>query len=177
MYSVANIDTTVDTDVAWAKRQETIRGILKLFRVIVSAVRQHAELIQSNVGISAAQYWILSELARTPGARALDIAKFMAMHVAVLRDALSDLERQHLVVATLVGDNPKSSRWAITHQGRQRLAMSDLPARGSVVAALDTLDDSAIKALADSLQPLVAALRLKDEAAALVPLSDMLGRQ
>lgn len=165
----------MDADVAWAKRQETIRGVLKLFRVIVAGARQHAEAIQRDFGITAAQYWILSELARAPGSRPLDVAKAIAMHVSSAHAALDELQRLDLIAVSSAGDTPKSTRWAITERGRYLLGVSDLPARGSVGAALHEMDDHSIVTLAGGLQTLVGAMRFKDGAAALTPLSDLLG--
>lgn len=168
-----NIDTSEEIIVAWARRQETIRGVLKLFRVIVDTTRRHAEQIQSNLGISAAQFWILAELARSPGLRALDIAKRLAMHSAAAMTTLDGLRQQGLADPSDTEGPPKSRRWTITGLGQARLAATDAPARGSLGAALDLMDDTQIQALAESLRPLVAALGDKDGAAALVPLSDL----
>ncbi len=87
--AISFLDPTMDADVAWAKRQETIRGVLKLFRVIVAGARQHAEAIQRDFGITAAQYWILSELARAPGSRPLDVAKAIGVILKYRIDAHS----------------------------------------------------------------------------------------
>lgn len=165
----------MDVDVAWAKRQETIRGALKLFRVIVAGARQHAEAIRRDFGISAAQYWMLSELARAPGSRPLDIAKATAMHVSSTHLALDVLQRLNFIAVSSAGDTPQSTRWAITEQGRHLLGVSDLPAQGSIGAALHEMDDRSIVALAEGLQTLVGAMRFKDGDAALTPLSDLLG--
>lgn len=169
------INTTEDTDVAWARRQETLRGVLKLLRVIVSCAQQHAQFVQRQCGISATQLWLLWELDRAPGLRALDLSRLLAMHVGMTQEMLDVLEASGLARRTTGEGAPKSHRWAVAEAGRRLLADSNLPARGVTALALDKLDDSAIQALADSLQPLVGALPFKDGGAALTPLSDLLG--
>ncbi len=169
------IDTSEDIDVAWARRQETLRGVLKLFRVMVSSTQQHAQLVRRQCGISATQLWLLWELDRAPGLRILDLARLLAMHVGLVQEMVEALEARGLA-RRMAGDGaPKSHRWAVAEAGRQLLADTSLPARGVTALALDTLDDSALQALADGLQPLVGALPFKDGGAALTPLSDLLG--
>lgn len=167
------IDTKEDIDVAWARRQDTIRGILKLFRVIVSSVQRHAKLTQQLAQVSAAQLWALWELERAPGLRVLDLAKLMAIHVAAAEAIVSDLEVQGLVRVVASDLNPKSRRLALTDNGRSRLAHAPVAARGMVATALDQLDDASLNALVASLQPLVGALPFKDSGAALSPLTDL----
>jgi len=169
------INSTEDTDVAWARRQETLRGVLKLFRVIVASAQRHAEQVRRECGIGATQLWLLWELERAPGLRILDLARQLAMHVVMTQDMIETLETRGLVRRTAGEGAPKSHRWTVTEAGRSLLASTHLPARGVTALALDNLDDSAIQALAESLQPLVGALPFKDGGAALMPLSELLG--
>lgn len=169
------INTTEDTDVAWARRQETLRGVLKLFRVVVASAQRHAEQVRHECGIGATQLWLLWELQRAPGLRILDLARQLAMHVAMTQEMIEELEPRGLVRRTASDGTPKSHRWAATEAGRNLLASTHLPARGVTALALDQLDDHAIQSLADSLQHLVGALPFKDGDAALMPLSELLG--
>jgi hypothetical protein len=90
------IDTTEDADVAWARRQETLRGVLKLFRVIVASAQRHAEQVRHECGIGATQLWLLWELERAPGLRILDLARQLAMHVVMAQEMMEELEaRSH----------------------------------------------------------------------------------
>ncbi len=173
--AVVNLDTVEDTDVAWAKRQETLRGVLKLFRVIVSGVQQHAELVQQQCHITPAQLWALWELARAPGSRVLDLAKAMAMHVELVQTMVTDLEARGLARLTATGITPKACRWSATEAGRQLLADTTVPARGVVAGALDNLDSALLEGLAACLGPLVGAMQFKDGGAALTPLPDLVG--
>ncbi len=173
--TVVRLDTVEDTDVAWARRQETLRGVLKLFRVIVSGVREHAEQVQRQCHITPAQLWALWELARAPGSRVLDLAKAMAMHVELVQTMVSELEARALARLTATGLTPKACRWSVTEAGLRLLADATVPARGVVAGALDSLDSTVLEDLAACLGPLVGAMQFKDGGAALMPLPDLIG--
>jgi len=169
------MDHREDTDVAWARRQEAQRGVLKLFRVIVSGVRQHSELVARQCGISAAQLWLLWELAHVPGARVIDLARRLALHVGQVADMLEALEALRLT-RRLDREGPaKRHRWAAAEAGRRLLDELRIPARGVLAHALEHLDGATLEALAACLQPLVGALPVRDEHAALKPLSELVG--
>jgi DNA-binding MarR family transcriptional regulator len=168
------IDTVEDIDVAWARRQDSIRGILKQLRIVIASVQRHAELSTQLANVSATQLWMLWELGRAPGLRVLDLAKLLAIHVSSAECAASDLEAAGWICARAVtGDQPSSRRLTLTESGKQRLERVSIPARGMVASALDQLDDQRLDALAESLLPLVAALQFKDAGAALSPLDAM----
>jgi DNA-binding MarR family transcriptional regulator len=163
-----------DIEVVWARRQEGIRGILKLVRMMVVAVRTHAERIEREGGVTAPQLWLLRELDRAPGLRVVDLARIMAVHATTLRAMLAELDTQGLVREIASAGAPNTTRLALTEAGKRVLDAAPGPAQGVVFAALEKLDDRELETLAEALRPLLAAMQFTDGAAALKPLADLL---
>lgn len=160
-----------DTDVAWARRQEGIRGILKLIRIMTLAARTHATRTEQLGRITAPQLWALRELDRAPGLRVKDLARIMAVHATDVRALLADLMARGLV-REMSSPDDHAHRLALTEAGKDMLEAAPGPAQGVVLAALETLDDPSLLRLADALGLLVAAMPCTDGSAAFKPLAD-----
>jgi MarR family transcriptional regulator, organic hydroperoxide resistance regulator len=161
-----------DIEVSWARRQESIRGILKLIRIMVLAVQNHAAQVEQRGHVTAPQLWLLWELRRAPGLRVVDLARIMAVHANGVRDLLADLMARGLVRE--ISNIERVARLAITEAGRDILETVPGPAQGVVFAALDKLDDGDLGRLAEAMQPLVAEMPFTDGAAAFKPLADLI---
>ena len=80
-----------DAAVSHARRKETVRGALKPFRVLLDAAKRHAEWAEDRHGLAGAQLWALWELRQTPGMRAVDLARSMAIHRRTAETVLCEL--------------------------------------------------------------------------------------
>ncbi len=166
------LHTPDDADVAWARRRETIRGALKLFRVTLDAVRRHAEWSESRHGISAAQLWAVCELAQNPGMRAVDLARNMAVHRATADQLLDTLVERGLARRQLNGGG--SSHHFATDEGLRIAEASPEHGQGVLKAALENLPDAPLEQLVASMRALSECMPFREDRAALQPMADLL---
>jgi DNA-binding MarR family transcriptional regulator len=162
-----------DAAVAWARRKETIRGALKLFRVLLNAVRRHAEWVEARHGIGGAQLWVLWELGQIPGARAVDLAKTMAVHRQTVESLLGELLGKGLVTMGTAAD-AQSSVYFLTAAGQHIADASPEYGQGVFKAALEGLPDSALEQVVAAMRSITESLPFREDRAALKPLADIL---
>jgi DNA-binding MarR family transcriptional regulator len=168
------LDPTQDTEVAWARRKETTLATLKMFRMTLDAVRRHSEWIETRHGISAVELWALWELAQTPGMRAVDLSKAMAMSRGNTETLLESLGQRGLV--RLAGDpgNPASGAYVVTYDGQRIADASPQFGQGVLKAAMTNLPDASLLKLAEAMSDLVQNLPFLEQSAALQPMADLL---
>lgn len=162
-----------DAAVAWARRNETIRGALKLFRVLLDAVSRHAEWAQTRHGLGGAQLWVLWELRQTPGMRAVDLARNMAVHRHTVEAMLDELSRKKLVRTESAAETP-SPVYVLTVDGQRIADASPEHGQGALKAALEQLPDAALEQVVSSMRALTESLPFREDRAALKPLADIL---
>jgi DNA-binding MarR family transcriptional regulator len=162
-----------DTAVAWARRRETIRGALKLFRVLLDAVRRHAEWAEARHGVGGAQLWVLWELGQTPGMRAVDLAKNMAIHRKTVETLLHGLLDKGLIRTEIASDVQSPAHFLTIH-GQCIVDASPEYGQGVLKAALERLPDPLLAQTVDSLRGLSENLPFREDRAALKPLADIL---
>ncbi len=162
-----------DAAVSRARRKETIRGALKLFRVMLDAVRRHAEWVEARHGIGGAQLWTLWELGQTPGMRAVDLAKSMAVHRQKAEALLRELLEKRLVRVEI----PVAAQSAIhflTVDGQRIVDTAPEYGQGVLKAALECLPDTALEQVIVSMRAVTESLPFREDRAALNPLADIL---
>lgn len=159
-----------DAAVSWARRRETIRGALKLFRVALDAVRRHAEWLESCYGVTAAQLWALSELGQSPGMRAVDLSRNMAVHRHTAEAILLELERRGLVRCTA---EDQTAAHFLTDAGQRLVDAVPEHGQGVLKTALERLPDSSLEQVVDAMRALNECLPFREDRAALIPLADI----
>jgi len=162
-----------DAAVAWARRNETIRGALKLFRVLLDAVRRHAEWVEIRHGIGGAQLWVLWELRQTPGMRAVDLARNMAVHRHTAESMLVELFEKNLV-RTEGAHDVKAAVYFLSHDGQRIADASPEHGQGVLKAALEQLPAAALEQVVTSMRAVTESLPFREDRAALKPLADIL---
>jgi len=167
------LDPSQDTEVAWARRKELILATLKMFRMTLDAVRRHSEWIESRHGISAVELWALWELAQTPGLRAVDLAKAMALPRSSTEALLDGLLQRGLV-----RQNPDSEAVSPTYftsfDGQRIADASPQFGQGVLKAAMGNLPDASLIKLVEAMSDLLQQLPFREERAALQPMADLL---
>jgi DNA-binding MarR family transcriptional regulator len=164
-------DTDENTVVTRARRKETIRGALKLFRVLLDSIRRHAEWVESRHGIGAAHLWVLWELRQNPGMRAVDLAKFMAVHRQTAESLLRELLEKSLVREESNGQAPG---YFTTAAGERIAAAAPEYGQGVLKAAMERLPDSDLEPLVNTLRKLNESLPMREDRAALTPMAELL---
>lgn len=147
--------------------------VLKLFRVIVKAVRGHYTQVESRSGVSGAQLWALTSIADSPGIKVGDLARTLAVHQSTASNLLRRLESLGLVERSRTRDDQRSVRLALTAAGLDALASAPKPLIGVLQQALSDLAPSRLEGLKDHLEALVKVMKLKDPGARTTPLSEM----
>lgn len=161
-----------DAAVAWARRNETIRGALKLFRVLLDAVRRHGEWVESRHGIGGAQLWVLWELRQTPGMRAVDLARNMAVHRHTAEALLNELLERRLVRTEGAPDTP-TAVYLLTREGQRIAEASPEHGQGVLKAALEQLPPAALEQVVASMRAVTESLPFREDRAALKPLAEI----
>lgn len=169
-------DSSDDAAVAWARRKETIRGALKLFRVTLDAVRRHSEYVESRLGIGGAQLWVLWELRQTPGMRAVDLARNMAIHRQTADNLLRGLLGLGLVRCPTAAETA-SSLYFLTEAGLRLADTAPEHGQGVLKAALEQLPDAALEQVVNAMRSINECLPFREDRAALKPLAEILRPQ
>jgi DNA-binding MarR family transcriptional regulator len=160
-----------DTLVTRARRKETIRGALKLFRVILDSIRRHAEWVETRHGIGAAHLWVLWELHQNPGMRSVDLAKYMAVRRQTAENLLRELMEKSLAREE---SNQHAAIYFTTSAGERIAAAAPEYGQGVLKAGLERLPDSALEQLVSTLRVLTEALPIREDQSALTPMADLL---
>lgn len=166
--------TPADAEQRRAQHDDTVRGAIKLLRVVFDAVRRHAEYVENKHGISSAQLWLLWELARSPGLRAVDLAKTMAVHRAGVETMLQELLASGLVRIQSVNGTAASTCYALSPEGQRIADASSDFGQGVLKSSLDPLPDRTLNLLVEGLKAMTAGVPFRDEHASLCPISTLL---
>ena len=148
-------------------------AVLKSFRVIYGSVRQHFREVQRTCGISGSQVWILHEVLRTQGIGVSELATKLSIHQSTCSQLVDKLVRAGLMSKTRLTDDQRRVELSVTPRGKRTLASAPGPAEGVLPEAIAELSPAALRNLQRGLQQIIAALDVKDEAAANRPLADL----
>ncbi len=162
-----------DPVVARARRKETVRGAIKLFRVIMDAVRRHAEWTEARHGLAAPQLWAILELHQAPGLRAVDLAKVMAVHRATAEDLLQALTSRGLAVRQALADEQSAGHY-LTEAGKRLAEATPEHGQNILKTAMERLPDVALDQMVDALRPMVENLPFREDSSALKPMAELL---
>jgi MarR family transcriptional regulator, organic hydroperoxide resistance regulator len=168
------LDPSQDTVVAWARRKEAILATLKMFRMTLDAVRRHSEWIESRHHISAVELWLIWELAQSPGLRAVDLAKLMALPRPSTESLLEGLIKRGLVKDSNGEGSDTPGIFFTTFDGQRIADASPQYGQGVLKAAMSNLPDESLANLVQAMSDLVQNLPFLEERAALQPMADLL---
>jgi DNA-binding MarR family transcriptional regulator len=111
------------------------------------------------------------ELFAEPGQRVSQLSQVLSIHPSTASNLLDKLERKALVRRERAGPDQRVVRLYLTDSGAALLGHAPRPAQGALTDALLRQSDQVLAELDADLARLVAAMRVKDESAALQPLS------
>lgn len=147
--------------------------VLKKFRQIFRSAKKHFQWVENRFGVSGAQFWAMGELAATPGLRVSDLARSLAIHQSTASNMLDKLEKRHLIRRQRGEPDHRVVRLYLTAEGAQIICLAPTPARGVLPDALNHLPEEVLRSLDRNLSQLVGLMKIKDEEAAMTPLSDI----
>lgn len=162
-----------DGAVASARRRETLRGALKMMRVLLHAVQRHADWTRARHGVDSTQLWVLWELARAPGLRGVDVARNLAIHRQRAEQLMHELARLGLVRVESGPERPSPAHF-LTATGQRVADAAAADGQGVMLSAMERLSDPALDQVVRALRDLVEQLPMRDDRAALSPLADLL---
>ncbi len=147
---------------------------LKRFRVIFKAVQNHSQWVETNCGVSSAQFWFMWELLKSPGMRVTEIAKAMAIHQSTASNLLEKLVKKGLVKRERNCKDQRVVSLYLTEAGDETLRQAPLlPARGVLQQALFNLPEEKLVALCGNLDALIEKMGFRDEQADMQPINPL----
>ena len=153
-------------------RDQSQRAVLQNLRVIFRSIQEHSRWVEKKCGVSAAQLWAMWELFAEPGLPVSSLSKALSVHQSTASNMLDKLERKGLVRRDRSGPDQRVVRLYLTAEGVDLLAEAPRPAQGALTDALQRLPDQVVGELETGLVLLVGAMRIKDQKAAMQPLSE-----
>ena len=172
------IDSPLENTTTQSTQESGLRDksleALKKFRQIVSSAQQHFRKIEDQCGLSGAQLWALREIAGRPGQRVSDLAKAMSVHLSTASNLLDKLSKRKLVRRERNDRDQRIVRLFLSEEGLRIVANAPGPARGVLPEALNRLPDEALDRLNESLALLLDTIEIRDEEAAMKPLSTLI---
>jgi len=143
--------------------------VLRRFRSVFNAVRHHFHSVQSEVGVSSAEVWALSQVAASPGIGVGQLARAMDLHQSTASNLVRALSEAQLITSKRGEADRRSVHLQPTARGLRVLAKAPQPFTGVLPDALQRLDPATLKRLDRDLGLLIEELRADPHGAA-VPL-------
>ena len=157
---------------AMPDRSLVATGVLKQFRELFRVSQQHFQRIESNCGVSGAQLWALSELARGPGLTVSQLARKMSIHLSTSSNLLDKLETHGHIRRERGSDDQRTVHVYLTASGRQVLDKAPRPVEGVIPDALAKMPVDALQSLQRNLGLLLELGGVRNPKAALRPLAE-----
>lgn len=148
--------------------------VLRQFRIVFGAVRQHFHQIEKQAGVGGALVAALGYIQAQPGLRVSELAVAMDVHQSTASNLVKQLVQRGLVRAEKAEDDRRSVRLHMDDAGRAVLAKVAGPREGVLPRALGELPDAALDQLEKGLTELLLRLPTNAEApAARTPLAEL----
>lgn len=148
--------------------------VLRQFRIVFGAVRQHFHQIEKQAGVGGALVAALGYIQAQPGLRVSELAVAMDVHQSTASNLVKQLVQRGLVRAEKAEDDRRSVRLHMDDAGRAVLAKVTGPREGVLPRALGELPDAALDQLEKGLTELLLRLPTNAEApAARTPLAEL----
>lgn len=148
--------------------------VLRQFRVVFGAVRQHFHQIEKQAGVGGALVAALGYIQARPGLRVTELAVAMDVHQSTASNLVRQLVQRGLVTTEKAEDDRRSVRLQLALAGLSVLAKVSGPQEGMLPRALGHLSDEALTHLEQGLTELLQQLPAGTEApAARTPLADL----
>ena len=148
--------------------------VLAQFRVVVKSIRRHYQDVERRAGLSGAQLWALSEIAKRPGCQVGQLARALAIHQSTASNLVRVLAKLGLVARQRRGRDQRHVQLAPTKKGLRVLKSAPQPLMGVLQQALSNLPAASLDSLHEQLARLIKVMRVKSlQAARSTPLSEI----
>ena len=154
-------------------RTELSREVLRKFRIIFGAVRQHFHQVEKACGVSGSQIWVLAALSERPGMRVSEIAEALSIHQSTASNLLDKVEKAGLIRRERGHRDQRVVQLYLTEAGEAALARAPRPFTGVLTHALQQLPEAALQRLSTDLEGIIGHLSQVDARAADKPISGL----
>jgi DNA-binding MarR family transcriptional regulator len=141
-----------------AAHAEHAAKVLRRFRVIFNAVKNHFRSVERKAGISGAQVWALSVVNASPGAGMNQLAKAMDLHQSTASNLVRTLVASGMLVSAREGEDRRAVQLYLTTKGHKVLAKVPGPFTGILPEALMLLDTQTLERLDRDLLKVVRSI-------------------
>jgi DNA-binding MarR family transcriptional regulator len=139
------------------------RDALDAIRRIVRSLRESSRASERQLGLSAAQLFVLQRLAGAPALSLNELAERTLTHQSSVSVVVTKLVRRGLVARTASAADARRVEITLTRQGRALVDRSPAAAQDRLIAGLALLGARRRRLLASSLRALVDVMALSDE--------------
>lgn len=146
--------------------------VLRRFRVVFSAVRNHFQQVEKQVGLGGAQVWALNVVRDHPGIGMGVLAKNMDIHQSTASNLVKTLQRKALISMSKAPEDRRNVQIHVLPAGLAVLAQVPGPFEGVLPEALARLPADTLLRLDQDLGELIALLKA-DEQAGSIPLAQL----
>lgn len=147
--------------------------VLKKFRIIFGSVRQHFREVEQTCGVTGSQLWILQEISKTPDIGVSDLAERLSIHQSTCSQLVEKLVARGLIIKERSKEDQRRVGLCLADEAARILKAAPGPAEGILPEALQTLPESALLSLDNSLLELIGQLRIRNDKLADKHLSDL----
>ena len=134
-----------------ADQTEVARAINALRRM-VRGLRAAAEAVERDLKISAAQLFVMSELAQSPAQSVKDLAQVTMTTHSTVSEVVSQLLAKGLVTRTVDPEDARRSVLRLTRQGNNLLRRSPRAVQQDLIEGFSTLRPNERRSLATGLE-------------------------
>ncbi len=157
MAGVAIARAPADEAVGAAQRH---RQVLRQFRTLLAAVKEHFHSVDSRVGLGTVQAWALGVIDAQPGICVARLAVALDVCQPTASNVVKALCQRGLIERRRGSADRRTVQLFILDDGRSTLARSRGVFSGQLAAAIATLDAKTIAALEDDLHSLLERMQL-----------------
>ena len=148
--------------------------VLGQFRVVIKSIRHHYQRVEQQSGVSGAQLWALSHIARQPGSKVGDLARALTIHPSTASNLIKGLVSLSLVARKREGKDQRVVRLYPTAKAGAALKRAPQPLIGVLQQALSELPATSLDGLHLHLSRLIRTMKVKDvRVRRATPLSDV----
>ena len=146
--------------------------VLRKFRQVFNAVKNHFQQLEKKVGIGGAQVWALSLMHEHPGIGVNDLSNLMDINQSTASNLVKSLVTSELIEVRKNIEDKRIVELHINTAGKRILNKAPAPFSGVLPHALLQLNPKVLGRLNDDLSDLLELLEA-DESAAKTPLANL----
>jgi MarR family transcriptional regulator, organic hydroperoxide resistance regulator len=147
--------------------------VLRQFRIVLRAIKQHYQHVERTCGVSGAQLWTMERIAATRGLAPGDLARELSIHPSTASNLLARLEELRLVQRRRGEIDHRRVQLYLTAKGQAVLSKAPRPLKGVLQQALQDLPPASLAGLRKRLSELIDLLQVHDADAQNRPLSEL----